>query len=143
MASSRKSGGDDGKRAGGTSAGAIGYKQPPANKQFTKGQSGNPHGRYKGTRNVATLTKEALNQQVRVRSGDETHEMLAVEAICRVLANKAAQGNMRAAALVDKLRNMAGTDSGFTEEERQKRGLRLPRPYQWDEFDLIRAPARE
>ena len=45
----------------------VGYGKPPKNTRFTKGVSGNPHGRPKGSRNVAavfakTLSREGRNQ---------------------------------------------------------------------------------
>lgn len=132
-----------GKSSHSTDANAIGYKRPPTDTRFTKGKSGNAGGRPKGRRNVANLTKELLNRPVRVRSGDETLEMRAIEAIFRVLANKAAQGNSRATSLVNKLLELAGLTDEITEEERQRRGVRLPRAYSREEFDLLKAPARE
>jgi hypothetical protein len=32
----------------------VGYKRPPRNTRFCKGQTGNPHGRPKGARNIKT-----------------------------------------------------------------------------------------
>jgi tetratricopeptide (TPR) repeat protein len=143
MSASKKAGKRIGKSSRSTDANAVGYKRPPANTRFTKGKSGNPHGRAKGQRNVANLTKDLLNRLVRVRSGDEILEMRAIEAIFRVLANKAAQGNSRATSLVNKLREMAGFTNEITEEERQKRAMRLPRAFIGEEYHLVRAPARE
>src|SRR5712692_2293823 len=123
---SKKAGRRTRKSSRSTDANAIGYKRPPTDTRFPKGKSGNPHGRPKGQRNVANLTKNLLNRPVRVRSGDETLEMRAIEAIFRVLANRAAQGNSRATSLVNKLREMAGFANEVTEEERHKRSMRLP-----------------
>src|SRR5258707_1089296 len=39
----------------------VGYKHPPLNSQFRKGQSGNPRGRRKGQRNVAPVVTEILS----------------------------------------------------------------------------------
>src|ERR1700722_8536053 len=108
------------------------------------GKSGNPRGRPKGRRNVATMTKDILNRHIKVRSEGKTVEMRAVEAIFRVLANGAAQGNIKAASLFNRLRDMAGLGSDLTEEELQKHVMRLPRGFSSpEETDLCWAPARE
>lgn len=36
---------------------AVGKRKPPQHSRFKKGQSGNPSGRRKGTKNLATLVK--------------------------------------------------------------------------------------
>jgi hypothetical protein len=89
------------------------------------------------------MTKDAFNHQVDVRSEGKTVKMRAVEAIFRVLTNKAAQGNIRAAALVDRLREMAGIDSELTEEDLEEHRMHLPLPYVGEEHDLCQAAARE
>ena len=134
----------DSKSPGKTGPGAVGYKNPPADKRFKAGKSGNPRGRPKGHRNVATMTKDVLSRRVKVRSEGKTVEMRAVEAIFRVLANGAAQGNIKAASLFNRLRDMAGLGSDLTEEELQKHVMRLPRGFSSpEEMDLCWAPARE
>jgi hypothetical protein len=44
----------------------VGYGKPPRRNQFPKGQSGNPKGRPRHSKNVATLAREALYAQVEV-----------------------------------------------------------------------------
>src|SRR5260370_38480133 len=50
--------------------GPIGYKRPPRDCQFVPGQSGNPNGRPKGTRNFKTDLRQELNEIVSFREGD-------------------------------------------------------------------------
>ena len=45
---------DDGKKGDGKNGYEVGYRRPPAHYQFRPGQSGNPAGRRKGVRNLAT-----------------------------------------------------------------------------------------
>ena len=42
---------------------AVGYGRPPVNRQFKPGQSGNPRGRPKGSKNFATIFAEALKKK--------------------------------------------------------------------------------
>ena len=42
----------------------VGYKRPPLHTRFRKGQSGNPRGRPRGSKNFSTLLTEALNEPV-------------------------------------------------------------------------------
>jgi hypothetical protein len=48
----------------------IGYKKPPAETRFTRGQSGNPKGRPKGAKNLATLLVKVGRERVRVTIND-------------------------------------------------------------------------
>jgi tetratricopeptide (TPR) repeat protein len=121
----------------------TGFGHPPIDKRYQRGRSGNPAGRPKGRRNTANMTKDILNRPVRARMGDGPREMKAVEAIIRVLTNKATQGNPRSIALVNKLRDMAGLGEDLTDENRRDRTLRWPRSSTREEWDLRFAPARE
>ena len=42
----------------------VGKGKPPEHTRFQKGQSGNPTGRRKGSKNVATLLEQVLNERV-------------------------------------------------------------------------------
>ena len=42
----------------------VGYGKPPRHTRFKKGQSGNPRGRPSGSKNLATVLSEALNELV-------------------------------------------------------------------------------
>ena len=75
----------------------IGYKKPPAETRFSKGQSGNPKGRPKGAKNLSTLLLKVGRERVRVTINGRTRTITKLEAILLQLANKAISGEDRAA----------------------------------------------
>ena len=46
---------------------AVGYGRPPTSSQFQPGQSGNPKGRPKGTRNASSMARDALERTVNIK----------------------------------------------------------------------------
>ena len=48
----------------------VGWRKPPVGHRFKKGQSGNPKGRTRGTRNLKTDLRELLQEKVVVREGE-------------------------------------------------------------------------
>ena len=73
----------------------VGYGKPPKDRQFRKGQSGNPDGRPRGmsvARAKALALKEAY-RMVRVKEGDRVVSLPALGAILRSLIALAATGN--------------------------------------------------
>jgi len=78
----------------------VGFKKPPKQTRFARGQSGNPHGRPKGKRNWATVLHSILEQKVRVMENGHTKEVTKLEAATTQLANKAASGDADAIRLL-------------------------------------------
>jgi len=74
----------------------VGYGKPPKNTQFQKGRSGNPAGKRKGTKNIGTLLKEALNKKVTVRDGDKTRRISKGEAFVETIVNDSLKGDNQA-----------------------------------------------
>ena len=74
----------------------IGYGKPPKNTQFAKGRSGNPRGRRKGSRNLATIVKKTVNDVVPVTENGRRRVITKLEATIKQLANKAASGDPKA-----------------------------------------------
>jgi hypothetical protein len=74
----------------------VGYGKPPAEYRFQKGQSGNPKGRPKGSKNIATIFRQAANERVVVVVKGKQRSITKLEAAAKQLANKAAQGDLKA-----------------------------------------------
>src|SRR5262245_59960499 len=74
----------------------IGYGRPPAHSRFQKGQSGNPRGRRKRSRNVRTVLAAALNVMVRAREGEKIRNLSAMELLMLKQMERALKGDHRA-----------------------------------------------
>ncbi|MDP9052011.1 MAG: DUF5681 domain-containing protein [Acidobacteriota bacterium] len=73
----------------------VGYGKPPVSRRFAKGQSGNPKGRPKGSKNLATIVLRESRQPVRINGPRGSRSVTKLEATVMQLGNKAAQGDIR------------------------------------------------
>jgi Family of unknown function (DUF5681) len=91
----------------------VGFRRPPMRSRFKRGQSGNPKGRPKGSRNRpppalpeeglhAIILKEAY-RMVSINDADGTAAIPMVQAVVRSLAVNAAKGSQRAQRLFTEL----------------------------------------
>jgi|TARA_B100000315_G_C14463215_1_gene534727 hypothetical protein len=87
----------------------VGYGKPPKKTQFKKGQSGNPKGRPKGSKNQGSksyderlkdMVLEEAYRTISVQEDGGMASMSMLQAILRSLAVKAAKGDLRAQKLV-------------------------------------------
>src|SRR5580704_1443295 len=73
-----------------------GYRKPPKETQFKKGQSGNPRGRPKALESYAAIACRVINQKILIAENGLRRSISKFEAYVTQLANKAAAGNLRA-----------------------------------------------
>lgn len=83
--------------------GQVGYSRPPKETQFTKGRSGNPKGRPKGSRNFATVLKGVLNQKVSITESGRRQIVTKLQAALLQLASKSMSGDLKAISLLAQL----------------------------------------
>jgi hypothetical protein len=117
--------------------------------RFKKGQSGNPKGRPRGRRSVATILHKILGEKVSVREGDKVWLISKMEAIVRGLSLKALKGDPKATATV---LTLAQEDVQF-EDRPESRSItvefvspdgsrRSPEPFQDDQATETRPPVK-
>src|SRR3954464_10587070 len=74
---------------------AVGYRRPPLHTRFKPGQSGNPSGRVKGSKNLKTLFHQILNEQIPLRDGAQSKSVTKAEALMRRLIIGGLNGDSR------------------------------------------------
>ena len=94
----------------------VGRGKPPLATRFKKGQSGNPKGRPRGTKNLKTDLMEELRETIVVREGDRTVRMSKQRAMIKTVMNKSLKGDPRAIlTLIRLMTRFAEPDGGATE----------------------------
>jgi hypothetical protein len=78
----------------------IGYRKPPIQNRFQQGQSGNPKGRPRGSRNLSTIMERALNEKVTIKENGRPRRITKREAAVKQLANMSASGNLKSIQLL-------------------------------------------
>src|SRR3954471_10158444 len=74
----------------------VGKGKPPKHTQFQRGQSGNPGGRNKGSRNLKTIIAAVMESEIELSENGRKRKVPIVEAIFWRLAQDAMRGQPRA-----------------------------------------------
>jgi hypothetical protein len=99
-----------------SNTGPVGFKHPPKHHQFRPGQSGNPNGRPKGTRNFMTDLREELNEIISLHEDGRELSISKQRALIKRLVASAVSGDARAIATVLTFCARAFGDDGGDEQ---------------------------
>jgi len=78
-------------------SGEVGYCRPPRQHEWKPGQSGNPGGRAKGSKNESTILREILARKIESRSAGKSRKISVVEGILLRITEDALKGNTKSA----------------------------------------------
>jgi hypothetical protein len=92
----------------------VGFGKPPRHSRFPKGHSGNPKGRPKGKRNLATTLHLTLQETVVINENGVRKKVTKGAAAIKQLVNKAASGDLVALRLLAALEGSAIDPSTVT-----------------------------
>lgn len=73
----------------------IGYGNPPKATRFVKGQSGNPKGRPKGSKNTLKLIEEILEQKISITQNGKSLKISKRIAMLTQFINSGVTGNLK------------------------------------------------
>jgi len=92
----------------------VGYGKPPRHTRFARGQSGNPRGRKKGVRNLASDVKRTLEVPVKLTEKGKRKRVSTQEAVLMRLRDQALKGDPRS---LDRLLALAGAFNNSSESD--------------------------
>jgi hypothetical protein len=81
-------------------AGSVGFGRPPKAHQFKPGESGNPKGRPKGSKNESTILQELLMRKISIQQNGRARNVTVLEAILLRITEDSLKGNTKSAAFL-------------------------------------------
>jgi Family of unknown function (DUF5681) len=76
---------------------SVGYGKPPSEHTWKAGQSGNPNGRPKGSKNESTILREIFQRKIESRSERGTKKITILEGILLRITEDSLKGNTKSA----------------------------------------------
>jgi Family of unknown function (DUF5681) len=100
----------------------VGPGRPPRHTRFKPGQSGNPNGRPKGSRNFATILQQQLRKMVTITVDGKPKRVTVQEVVARRLANDSMKGTTKAMELLIRVTS-AKSDEGAGKDAARETAL--------------------
>ncbi len=97
----------------------VGPGRPPRHTRFKPGQSGNPNGRPKGSKNFATILHQQLRKKVTITVDGKPKRVTVQEVIARRLANDSMKGTTKAMELLIRLTSAKSNDGAGKDAARE------------------------
>lgn len=102
----------------------VGYKRPPRSTRFKPGQSGNPGGRRKGSRNFTTALETELNARISIMENGIRKTLSKREVIAKRVVNGSVAGDYSAIKVV--LAQEQHRELAQLQDQDEARALRQP-----------------
>lgn len=115
----------------------VGYGKPPHDGQFKSGISGNPQGRPKGSKSIATMFNEITRELINVKENGTTKTVTRMEAVLRQMLNLALSGDARA------MREIVQLQRIFEVAESQDESLHVPHEREASVFQSVLKRVRQ
>jgi hypothetical protein len=101
----------------------VGYGKPPKNAQFKPGQTGNPGGRPKGSRNANTVLRNFVLEEITITENGSKRRLTKLELIVKRLVDRGIDGDLRAIAMLlamlDGPQGIADPQSSADQEDKE------------------------
>ena len=95
----------------------VGRGKPPAHSRFKPGQSGNPGGRKKGSRNMKNVLEEILLEEIEMTENGRKRSVSLLEALIKRAVQEGLRGDLRAIKdLLDRYERHVGSEPEVEEE---------------------------
>jgi len=94
---------------------SVGYKKPPNVTRFQAGQSGNPQGRPKGSKNLAGSIRRELDKKVSVTENGRRKNISKRDIAAKQIVHKAISGDVRSIPQLLKIDASAEAGDGATQ----------------------------